>query len=126
MLSASPIGVGSLASLDVVVIVAVLDHLAVVVEAQHTHARIGEFLAFLGPAGPPFDCGPAARDDRRAEPALDILLDPEVVGEITADASPSRAPGSSCPAIAWRTPSQRPDYSALAGPSACRRCDLFS
>ena len=35
-----------------------------------------ELLALLGPAGPPFDRGPATR-----EPALDILLDREVAGE---------------------------------------------
>jgi hypothetical protein len=44
-----------LAPLDLVVVVAVLDHLAPVVEAQHHHARVGEFLAFPGPAGSPFD-----------------------------------------------------------------------
>jgi hypothetical protein len=47
-LSASPIGVRALASLDVMVIVAVLDHLALVVEAQHIRSRVGEFLALLG------------------------------------------------------------------------------
>ena len=45
----------------------------------------------LGPAGPPFDRGPAARHDRRAEPALYSFLDQEVVGEPAADASPAQA-----------------------------------
>lgn len=90
-LSASPIGVRTLAPLDVVVIIAVLDHLALAVEAQHAHSRVGEFLPLLGPAGPPFGRGPAARDDRRAEPALDIGLGQEIVGEIAVHASPAQA-----------------------------------
>ena len=53
--SASPAWVGRIAPLDVVVVVAVLDHLALVVEAQHRHSRVAEVLALLGPAGPPFD-----------------------------------------------------------------------
>jgi hypothetical protein len=68
----------------VVVVVAVLDHLALLVEVQHRHSRVGEFLALLGPVGPPFDRGPAARDDRLAEPALDVLLDRELLAEIAA------------------------------------------
>jgi hypothetical protein len=36
----------------VVVVVAVPDYLAQVVEVQHRHSRVGEFLALLGPAGP--------------------------------------------------------------------------
>jgi hypothetical protein len=48
---ASPAWVERLAPLDLVVVAVVLDHLAPVVEAQHHHARVGEFLAFPGPAG---------------------------------------------------------------------------
>ena len=90
-LGVSPVGIGALALPDVVVIVAVLCYLALVVEAQHAHSRAGEFLALLGLAGPPFDRRPGARDDRRPEPALDILLNREVVGEIRADASRAQA-----------------------------------
>jgi hypothetical protein len=36
--------------LDVVVVIAVLDHLALAVEVQHRHSRVGEFLTLLGPA----------------------------------------------------------------------------
>ena len=43
---ASPAWVERLAPLDLVVVAVVLDHLAPVVEAQHHHARVGEFLAF--------------------------------------------------------------------------------
>jgi hypothetical protein len=71
----------------VVVVVAVLDHLALVVKVQHRHFGVGEFLALLGPAGPPFDRGPAAGDDRLAEPALDVLLGRELLAEVAADAS---------------------------------------
>jgi hypothetical protein len=81
----SPACVGWLASLDVVVVVAVLDHLPLVVEAQHRHAREGEFLALLGSAAPPLDCGPVIADDRLAEPAFDILLGREVLVEVAAD-----------------------------------------
>src|SRR5439155_8083048 len=73
--------------LDLVVIVAVVNYLALVVEAQHRHSREREFPALLGPAAPPFDRGPVTRDDRLAEPALDILLGRKVLTEIPADAS---------------------------------------
>src|SRR5262245_10797246 len=85
--SRSPARVGWLAPLDVVVVVAVLDDLALVVEVQHRHSRVGEFLALFGPAGPPFDRGPATGDDRLAEPALDVLLGRELLAEIAAYAS---------------------------------------
>ena len=70
-----------------VVVVAVLDHLALLVEAQHGHSRVRELLPVLCPAGPPFDRGAMAGDDRLAEPALDILLGRELLVEIAADAS---------------------------------------
>jgi hypothetical protein len=71
----------------VVVVVAVLDHLALVVEMQHRHSRVAEFLALLGPAGPPFHRGPLTRHDRLPKPALDILLGRELLAEIAPDAS---------------------------------------
>ena len=55
-----PACVRCLAPLDVVVVVAMVGHLAVVVEAQHRHAGEGEFLALLPPAAPPFDRGAVA------------------------------------------------------------------
>src|SRR5260370_28384443 len=85
--SASPAWVGRIAPLDVVVVVAVLDHLALVVEAQHRRSRVAEFLALLGPVGPPFDRSPVAGDDGLAKPALDILLGQELLAEVAADAS---------------------------------------
>jgi hypothetical protein len=63
----------------VVVVIAVLDHLAPVIEVQHRHSRVCELLTLLGPAGPPFDRDPAVRDDRLAEPALDVLLGLELL-----------------------------------------------
>ena len=68
-MSASPVRVGWLALLDVAVVVAVLDYLALVIEAQHRHSQEREFLALLGLAAPPFDRGSVAGDDRLAEPA---------------------------------------------------------
>jgi hypothetical protein len=56
--SASPVRVRWLALLDVVVRVAVLNHLAPAIEAQHRHSRECDFLVLLGPAAPPFDRGP--------------------------------------------------------------------
>src|SRR5215469_6195841 len=82
-----PARVGWVASLDVVVVVAVLDDLALAVEVQDRHTRVGEFLASLGPAGPPLDRSPFSRHDRLPKPALDILLGRELLAEIAADAS---------------------------------------
>jgi hypothetical protein len=82
--SLSPAWVRWLMPFDVVVVVAVLDHLALAVEAQHCHSRVAEFLALLGPAGPPFDRGPAARDNWLAKPALDVFLGRELLGQIAA------------------------------------------
>jgi hypothetical protein len=70
-----------------VVVVAMVDHLAVVVEAQHGHPGEGEFLPLLAPAAPPFDRGAVGRDDRLAEPALDVLLGRKVLAEVAPNAS---------------------------------------
>jgi hypothetical protein len=59
--------------------------LALVVEIQHRDSGVGELLALLGTASPPFNRGPVARDDRLAEPALDILLNWELLAQIAAD-----------------------------------------
>ena len=82
----SRVRVGRLGLLDVVVIVAALNYLALVVEAQHRHSRERKCLVSLGPAALPFNGGPFARDDRLAEPALDILLGREILVEMAADA----------------------------------------
>ena len=74
LLTASPARVGWLTPFDVVVVVAVVNDLALAVEAQHRHSREGQFLAVLGPAAPPFDRGPVTGDDRLAELALDVFL----------------------------------------------------
>jgi hypothetical protein len=79
-----------LAPLDVVVVVAMLDDLALAVEVQHRHTRVGEFLALLGPAGPPLDRSPLTRHDRLPKPALDILLGRKLLAQIAADASQTR------------------------------------
>ncbi len=57
-----------------VVVVAVLDHLALLVEAQHGHSRKRQLLPFLLPAGPPFDRGSVARREWLPEPALNVPL----------------------------------------------------
>jgi hypothetical protein len=84
---ARPLCVRRLAPLDLVVVVAVVDNLALLVEAQHGHSRERELLPVLRPAGPPFDRGSVvvARRDWLCEPALDVLLCRELLTEITAD-----------------------------------------
>src|SRR6266581_1051571 len=64
-----------------------VDHFALVVEAQHGHPGEGQFLPLLPPAAPPFDCCAVARNDRLAEPALDVLLGPKVLAQIAPNAS---------------------------------------
>src|SRR5438445_3416410 len=83
----SPAFVWCLAPLDVVVVVTMVDHFALVVEAQHGHPGEGQFLPLLPPAAPPFDCCAVARNDRLAEPALDVLLGPKVLAQIAPNAS---------------------------------------
>src|SRR5690349_16549344 len=81
----SPVRVGLLAPLDVVVVVAVVNYLALVVEAQQRHPGERQFLAPLGPTAPPFDCRSVTGDDRLAEPALDVLLGRKVLAEVAVD-----------------------------------------
>jgi hypothetical protein len=76
-----------LALLGAAVVVAVLDHLAAIVESEHRHSRVGELLASLGPAGPPLDRSPIARHDRLSESAFDLVLGPELFVEIPAHVS---------------------------------------
>src|SRR5215475_3043596 len=82
---ASPVLIGWLAPHDGMVVVAVLDHLAPLIEAQHRHPRGPQVLALPGPADPPFDCGPVARDDRLADPALPVLPGRDLLAEVAAD-----------------------------------------
>ena len=67
-------GYGSIRPSGLVPVVAVVDDLAVAVEAQHRRARERDRLAFLDPARPPFHGRPVAGDDRLAEAARDVGL----------------------------------------------------
>jgi hypothetical protein len=87
---ARPLRVGWLAALDVVVVVAVLDHLAFLVEPQHGCSRERELLSTLCPTGPPLDRGSVARRDRLSEPALNVLLRRKLLTEVAADPGQTR------------------------------------
>src|SRR5437870_3360384 len=63
-------------------VIDVLDHPALVVEAEHRGPRQGQFPFILDPARPPLDRGPVACGDRCAEPALDRVLHGELAPRV--------------------------------------------
>src|SRR5262249_33513145 len=67
---------------DLVPVVAVVDDEAVLVESERGRAGEGHSLAVLDPRPPPLDDGAVAGRRRLAEPALDLLLDTEVLLEV--------------------------------------------
>ena len=69
--------------------VALVGDEAVLVEAHEGDAGHRHLVAGLLPAGPPLDGGPLAGCDRLSEPALDVLLDREVLLQVGAHAGPA-------------------------------------
>ena len=61
-------------ALDLVPVVAVVDHVAVGVEAKEGGAGESDPLSLLDPGAPPLDGGAVVRDDRFSEPALGLAL----------------------------------------------------
>jgi hypothetical protein len=70
------------------VVVAMVDDLALVVEAKHGYTRVGELLSVFSPGPPPLNRGAVPINDRNAEPTLDVVLPVMALTEIPQSRSP--------------------------------------
>jgi hypothetical protein len=66
-------------------VIAVVDYQTFFIESQESRTGESDLLAILDPTRPPFDCGAITTCNGFAEPALDILLLAEDLGQVGTD-----------------------------------------